>query len=94
MEKLKQEANQAKSSQVKEGTVDQQRAVRLTMMYSELDQEEIRNTYEEQNQFIELAMRFPIYIVKICFSSLKGYLKETKIHLTLCFNFLDTTSRA
>lgn len=57
MEKLGQEVNQVK---VKDGTRDQQQAVKVTMMVSELDKEEIKNTYEEQNQFIELAMRLSL----------------------------------
>ncbi|XP_034246355.1 serine-protein kinase ATM isoform X2 [Thrips palmi] len=56
MEKLTGEANQI-NQQAKEGTEEQQRAVRLTIMCSKLDREEIKNTYDEQNQFIELALR-------------------------------------
>lgn len=65
MEKLEQEANQANQMKAKDGTADQQRAVKLTMMFSELDKEEIKNTYDEQNQFIALAMRHYLKSMKL-----------------------------
>lgn len=72
METLKNDANTAKEVKTKdkEAVADLHRGVTLSLKSSQIDEEEVKNTYMDQNKFAELAMRH--YLVSIKLGDGKG----------------------